>query len=63
VAGGWKKLKNEERHNLYASPHIIRVIESKKMRWASYVARTEDKRKCIQHSGQKTWWEETNWKN
>jgi hypothetical protein len=31
VAGGWRRLNNEELHNLYASPNIIRVIESRKM--------------------------------
>jgi hypothetical protein len=38
VAGGWKRLHNEELHNLYASPNVNRVIRSRKMRWAGYVA-------------------------
>jgi hypothetical protein len=33
VARGWRRLHNEELHNLYASPNIIRLIESRKMRW------------------------------
>jgi len=33
VAGGWRRLHNEELHNLYASPTIIRVIKSRSMRW------------------------------
>jgi hypothetical protein len=33
VAGGWRRLRNEELHNLYASPNIIRVIKSKRIRW------------------------------
>jgi hypothetical protein len=33
VAGGWKRLRNEELHNLYASPNIIRVIKSRRMKW------------------------------
>jgi hypothetical protein len=38
VAGGWKKLHNEELHNLYSSPSIIRMIKSRRMRWAGHVA-------------------------
>jgi hypothetical protein len=34
VTGGWRKLHNEELHNLYSSPSIIRIIISRKMRWA-----------------------------
>jgi hypothetical protein len=37
VAGGWRRLYNEERHNLYASSNIIRVIKSRKMRGVGYV--------------------------
>jgi hypothetical protein len=33
VTGGWRKLYNEELHNLYSSPSIIRIIKSKRMRW------------------------------
>jgi hypothetical protein len=35
---GWRKMHNEEFHDLYASPNIIRVIKSKSMRWAGQVA-------------------------
>jgi hypothetical protein len=34
VTGGWRKLLNEELHNLYSSPNIIRMIQSRRMRWA-----------------------------
>jgi hypothetical protein len=37
--GGWRKLHNEELHNLYSSPSIIRVIKSKRMRWTGHVVR------------------------
>jgi hypothetical protein len=33
VAGGWRRLHNEELHNFYPSPNIIRVIKSRRMRW------------------------------
>jgi hypothetical protein len=39
VMGGWIKLHNEELHNLYSSPSIIRMIKSRKMRWIGNVAR------------------------
>jgi hypothetical protein len=38
VTGGWTKLYNEELHNLYFSPSIIRIIKSRRMRWAGHVA-------------------------
>jgi hypothetical protein len=41
VTGGWRKLHNEELHNLYSSPSIIRIIKSRRMRWAGHVARVE----------------------
>jgi hypothetical protein len=37
--GGWRRLHNGEIHNLHASPTIIRVIKSRKMKWTGYVAR------------------------
>jgi hypothetical protein len=44
VTGGWRKLHNEELHNLYSSPSIIRMIKSRRMRWEGHVARTKGKR-------------------
>jgi hypothetical protein len=41
VTGDWRKLHNEELHNLYSSPNIIRMIKSRRMRWAGHVARME----------------------
>jgi hypothetical protein len=44
VMGGWRKLHNEELHNLYSSPSIIRIIKSRRMRWAGHVARMGEKK-------------------
>jgi hypothetical protein len=38
VTGGWTKLHNEELHNLYSLPSI-RMMKSRRMRWAGHVAR------------------------
>jgi hypothetical protein len=38
VTGGWRRLHNEERHNLNASPNIIKAFKSRMMRWAWHVA-------------------------
>ncbi|PNF20437.1 hypothetical protein B7P43_G08118 [Cryptotermes secundus] len=39
VTGGWREMHNEELHNLYSSPSIIRMIKSRRMRWAGHVAK------------------------
>jgi hypothetical protein len=44
VTGGWRKLHNEELHNLYSSPSIIRMIKSWRMRWAGHAVRKGEKR-------------------
>jgi hypothetical protein len=44
VTGDWGKLHNEELHNLYSSPSIIRIIMSRRLRWAGHVARMGEKR-------------------
>jgi hypothetical protein len=44
VTGSWRKLCNEELHNLYSSPSIIRIIKSWRMRWVGHVARMGEKR-------------------
>jgi hypothetical protein len=43
VAGGWREPHNKELPNLYSSPSIIRMIKSRRMRWARHVARIERK--------------------
>jgi hypothetical protein len=37
--GSWRKMHNDELHYLYSSPNIVRVIKSRRMRWAGHVAR------------------------
>jgi hypothetical protein len=44
VTGGWRKLHTEELHNLYSLSSIIRIIKSRRMRWAGHVARMGEKR-------------------
>jgi hypothetical protein len=43
VTGGWSKLHDEELHNLYSSPSIIRMIKSRRMRWAGHIAQMGEK--------------------
>jgi len=44
VTGEWKKIHNDELNNLYSSPNIVRVIKSRRMRWAGHVARMGEAR-------------------
>jgi hypothetical protein len=48
--GSWRKLHNDELHSLYSLPNIVRVIKSRRMRWAGHVARMGRER-CSQGFG------------
>jgi hypothetical protein len=52
VTGEWRKLQNKELHDLCSSPSIIRIIKSRKMRWADHVARMGRRGTLIDY-----WWE------
>ena len=45
--GEWRMLHNEELHSLYRSPNIVKVIKSRRLRWASHVARMEEVRSAF----------------
>ena len=51
VTGEWRRLHNEELNYFYSSPNIVRVIKSRRMRWAGHVARMGEERGCIG-----SWW-------
>jgi hypothetical protein len=64
VTGGWRKLHNEELHNLYSPPSIIRMIKSRRMRWEGHVARMGQKRNAYcMDIGEKARRKETTRKN
>jgi hypothetical protein len=50
--GSWRKLHNDELHDLYSSPNIVRVIKSRRMRWTGHVARMGER--CLQGFGWET---------
>jgi hypothetical protein len=62
VTGEWSKLHNEELHNLYSSPDIIRQVKSRRMRWVGHVARHGRGEKSVQGFGGKARRKETTWK-
>jgi hypothetical protein len=53
VAGGWRRLHNEELHNLYVSPNITRAIKSRRMNMGGAYNTHRRDEKCIQNFGRK----------
>jgi hypothetical protein len=51
VMGEWRKLHNEELHNLHSYPDITRQVKSRRMRWAGHVARMGEERKVYVYGG------------
>jgi len=47
VTREWRKVHNEELSHLYSSPTIVRVIKSRRMRWAVHVARMGERRSGV----------------
>jgi hypothetical protein len=52
VTGEWRKLHNEELNDMYRSPTIVRVIKSRRIRWAGHVSRVSEGRVVY-----RIWWE------
>jgi hypothetical protein len=46
-----RKLHNDELHDLYSSPNIVRMIKSRRMRWDGHVARMGEGERCLQGFG------------
>jgi hypothetical protein len=51
VTGEWRKLHNEELHDLYSSPSIIRIMKMRRMRWTGHVARIGEKKNAYRLLG------------
>jgi len=51
VTGKWRRMHNEELNDLYSSLSVVRVIKSRRMRWAGHVANMGEERECIG-----SWW-------
>jgi hypothetical protein len=66
VTREWRKIHNEELHVLYSSPKVVRVIKLRRMRWAGYVMRMEERRGVCRvllgkPGGKRAHWESQTW--
>jgi len=62
VTGDWRKLYNEEPNDLYSSPNIVRMIKSRRKRWAGHVASMAERRGVYMVFVGETCGKETTWK-
>jgi len=60
MTGDWRKMYNEELHDLYYSLNIFRVMQPRRMRWARHVALCDNR--CVQDFGGETRMKKTTWK-
>jgi hypothetical protein len=44
IMGEWRKLHNEDLHDLYSSPSIMKIIKSRRMRWTGHLTRMRERR-------------------
>jgi hypothetical protein len=51
VRGEWRKLHNEKLNDMYSLPNIVRVVKSRRMRWAGHLARMGGEERCAQGVG------------
>jgi len=57
--GEWRRIHNEELHSLYRSPNIVRVIKSRRLKWAGHVTGVKEGRRAfkiltIKHTGKRS---------
>jgi hypothetical protein len=58
VTGYWRKLHNEELHNLYSSPNIIRMIKSWRIKWAEHVEHMGGRKRLQEFGRPRRRWED-----
>ena len=59
MSGEWRRLHNEAFYSFYRSPNIVRVIKSRRLRWAGHVATMEEDKVYFKHINRYTYRKET----
>jgi hypothetical protein len=62
VTGKWRRLHNEELHDLHSSPNTIRIIKLRRMRWAGACSTNGGEERCVQGFGGETEAKDNTWK-